>query len=103
VFGASTYKLKFGHHGGNHPVKDLATGSVYITSQNHGYSVDGDSLKGGAQVSHLNLNDYTCEGLTHRDYPIVSIQYHSEAAPGPRDNMYLFDRFLDLVRSNKRG
>jgi carbamoyl-phosphate synthase small subunit len=99
VFGAKTYKLKFGHHGGNHPVKDLATGNVYITSQNHGYALDGDSLAGGARVSHVNLNDGTCEGLTHSAYPIVSIQYHSEAAPGPRDNMYLFDRFLDLVRS----
>jgi len=97
VFGAKTYKLKFGHHGANHPVKDLATGHVYITSQNHGYAVDGDGLTGGAQVSHLNLNDYTCEGLSHRELPIVSIQYHSEAAPGPRDNMYLFDRYLDLV------
>jgi carbamoyl-phosphate synthase small subunit len=101
VFGASTYKLKFGHHGGNHPVMDLQTGSVYITSQNHGYAVDGEGLRGGAEVSHLNLNDNTCEGLRHRDLPIISIQYHSEAAPGPRDNMYIFDRFLDLVRAAK--
>ncbi len=99
VFGASTYKLKFGHHGGNHPVKDLATGKVYITSQNHGYAVDADGLSGGAELSHLNLNDNTCEGLRHRGLPIISIQYHSEAAPGPRDNMYIFDSFLDLVRS----
>ncbi len=99
VFGASTYKLKFGHHGGNHPVKDLVTGNVYITSQNHGYAVDADSLSGGAELSHLNLNDNTCEGLRHRELPIISIQYHSEAAPGPRDSMYIFDRFLDLVRS----
>jgi carbamoyl-phosphate synthase small subunit len=97
VFGAQTYKLKFGHHGGNHPVKDLASGNVYITSQNHGYAVDGDSLRDGAVVSHVNLNDGTCEGLTHRDYPVISIQYHSEAAPGPRDNMYIFDRFVDLI------
>jgi carbamoyl-phosphate synthase small subunit len=102
VFGAKTYKLKFGHHGGNHPVKDLASGAVHITSQNHGYAVDGDGLRGGAEVSHLNLNDGTCEGLRHRDLPIVSIQYHGEAAPGPRDNVYLFDRFLELVESAKR-
>jgi len=99
LFGARTYKLKFGHHGGNHPVQDLATGNVYITSQNHGYAVDADGLRGGATVSQVNLNDNTCEGLSHRDYPLVSIQYHSEAAPGPRDNMYIFDRFLDLVRA----
>ncbi|MHB8573904.1 MAG: glutamine-hydrolyzing carbamoyl-phosphate synthase small subunit, partial [Dehalococcoidia bacterium] len=99
VFGAGTYKLKFGHHGGNHPVKDLATGKVYITSQNHGFAVDGDGLRGGAEVSHLNLNDNTCEGLIHRGEPVISIQYHSEAAPGPRDNMYVFDRFLDMVRA----
>jgi carbamoyl-phosphate synthase small subunit len=102
VFGAKTYKLKFGHHGGNHPVKDLASGAVHITSQNHGYAVDGDGLRGGAEVSHLNLNDGTCEGLRHRDLPIVSIQYHGEAAPGPRDNVYLFDRFLELVEGAKR-
>ncbi len=100
LFGASTYKLKFGHHGGNHPVRDLATNKVYITSQNHGYAVDADGLTGGAELSHLNLNDNTCEGLCHRAMPIISIQYHSEAAPGPRDNMYIFDRFLDLVRSS---
>jgi carbamoyl-phosphate synthase small subunit len=102
VFGAQTYKLKFGHHGGNHPVKDLTTGAVHITSQNHGYAVDGDGLRDGAEVSHVNLNDGTCEGLRHRDLPIVSIQYHGEAAPGPRDNVYLFDRFLDLVENVKR-
>jgi carbamoyl-phosphate synthase small subunit len=101
VFGANTFKLKFGHHGGNHPVKDIATGRVYITSQNHGYAVDGDSLRRGAELSHLNLNDNTCEGLRHRDYPIVSIQYHSEAAPGPRDNMYIFDRFLEMVEAEQ--
>ena len=97
AFGARTYKLKFGHRGGNHPVKDLLTGEVHITAQNHGYAVDPDGLSGGAELSHLNLNDNTCEGLTHRSLPIVSIQYHSEASPGPLDNMYLFDRFLGLV------
>jgi len=98
ALGARTFKLKFGHRGGNHPVRDLATGRVYITAQNHGYAVDADTLKGGLEVSHINLNDGTVEGLRHRDLPILSIQYHSEAAPGPLDNMYLFERFLEMVR-----
>lgn len=101
ALGGTTFKLKFGHRGGNHPVKDLVTGEVHITSQNHGYAVDADSLRDGTEPSHVNLNDGTVEGLLHRSLPIVSIQYHSEASPGPRDNMYLFDRFLDLVRSGK--
>jgi carbamoyl-phosphate synthase small subunit len=98
AFGAKTFKLKFGHRGANHPVRDLATGRVYITAQNHGYAVDGDSLKGGLEVSHVNLNDDTVEGFRHRDLPLFSIQYHSEASPGPRDNVYLFQQFLDMVR-----
>jgi carbamoyl-phosphate synthase small subunit len=98
ALGAKTFKLKFGHRGGNHPVRDLATGRVYITAQNHGYAVDADTLKGGLEVSHINLNDGTVEGLSHQDLPILSIQYHSEASPGPLDNMYLFERFLDMVR-----
>jgi carbamoyl-phosphate synthase small subunit len=98
ALGAKTFKLKFGHRGGNHPVRDLATGRVYITAQNHGYAVDADTLKGGLEVSHINLNDGTVEGLHHRDLPILSIQYHSEASPGPLDNMYLFERFLEMVR-----
>jgi carbamoyl-phosphate synthase small subunit len=97
ALGAQTFKLKFGHRGGNHPVRDLATGRVYITAQNHGYAIDGDSLKEGLEISHINLNDGTVEGLRHRDLPILSIQYHSEASPGPLDNMYLFERFLDMV------
>ncbi|MBI2760749.1 MAG: glutamine-hydrolyzing carbamoyl-phosphate synthase small subunit [Chloroflexi bacterium] len=103
AFGAGTYKLPFGHRGGNHPVKDLLSGEVHITAQNHGYALDPDGLTGGAEVSHLNLNDNTCEGLSHRSLPIVSIQYHSEASPGPLDNMYLFDRFLRLVADDKGG
>jgi carbamoyl-phosphate synthase small subunit len=103
TFGARTFKLKFGHRGANHPVKDLLTGAVHITAQNHGYAVDPDGLTGGAELSHLNLNDGTCEGLTHRSLPIVSIQYHAEAAPGPRDNMYLFDRFLAMVAAESGG
>ena len=97
ALGAMTFKLKFGHRGGNHPVRDLATGRVYITAQNHGYALDGDTLKEGLEVSHINLNDGTVEGLCHRDLPIISIQYHSEASPGPWDNMYLFERFLEMV------
>jgi carbamoyl-phosphate synthase small subunit len=99
ALGAQTFKLKFGHRGGNHPVRDLATGRVYITAQNHGYALDADTLKGGLEVSHVNLNDGTVEGLHHQDLPILSIQYHSEASPGPLDNMYLFERFLEMVES----
>ena len=100
ALGAKTFKLKFGHRGGNHPVQDLATSRVYITSQNHGYAIDADTPKGGLEVSHINLNDGTVEGLHHRDLPLLSIQYHSEASPGPLDNMYLFERFLEMVRRN---
>ena len=102
AFGGKTFKLKFGHRGANHPVKDLVTGRVHITAQNHGYALDADSLPPSLEVSHLNLNDETVEGLTHRDYPIVSIQYHSEASPGPLDNVYLFQRFLDMVKDQKK-
>jgi len=102
AFGAETFKLKFGHRGGNHPVRDLATGRVYITAQNHGYALDADTLKGGLGVSHINLNDGTVEGLQHPDLPILSIQYHCEASPGPLENMYFFDRFLEMVRGHSR-
>lgn len=102
AFGASTFKLKFGHRGANHPVRDLATGRVYITAQNHGFAVDPDGLRGGAEVSHVNLNDDTVEGLRHRDLPVLTIQYHSEASPGPLDNMYLFERFLAMVRAQSQ-
>jgi len=101
AFGASTFKLKFGHRGGNHPVRDVKTGKVCIAAQNHGYAVDADTLKGGLEVSHINLNDGTVEGLRHRELPIMSIQYHSEASPGPLDNLYLFDEFLAMVREAK--
>ena len=97
AFGARTYKLKFGHRGANHPVRELSTGRVHITAQNHGYAVDGDTLPSDVEVSHVNLNDGTVEGLRHRSLPIMSIQFHSEASPGPRDNEYLFDQFLKLV------
>jgi carbamoyl-phosphate synthase small subunit len=102
AFGGKTYKLKFGHRGANHPVRDVATGRVYITAQNHGYAVDADSLpQADLQVSHISLNDGTVEGLTGRSEPVLTIQYHSEASPGPHDNEYLFDRFLELVREAK--
>ncbi len=97
AFGAKTYKLKFGHRGANHPVRDVATGRVYITAQNHGYAVDAASLPAELEVSHISLNDDTVEGLRHRSLPVMSIQYHSEASPGPRDNEYLFDSFLRMV------
>ena len=97
ALGGSTYKLKFGHRGGNHPVRDVETDRVHITAQNHGYAVDPDSLPSDASVSHVSLNDGAVEGMRHAGLPIVSIQYHSEAAPGPRDNGYMFDRFLEMV------
>ena len=97
ALGADTFKLKFGHRGANHPVKDLDTGRVYITAQNHGYAVSADSLPPGLEVSHINLNDDTVEGLRHRDMPLFTIQYHSEGAPGPQDSEYLFDQFLNMV------
>ena len=97
ALGAETFKLKFGHRGGNHPVKDLADGRVYVTAQNHGYAVSSEKLPSGLEVSHINLNDQTVEGLRHKDMPLFTIQYHSEASPGPRDNEYLFDQFIELI------
>ena len=101
AFGGKNFKLKFGHRGSNHPVKDLKSGRVHITAQNHGYAVDPDSLKDGLEVSHLNLNDGTVEGLRHRQLPVFAIQYHSEASPGPLENTYLFEEFLEMVRGNE--
>jgi carbamoyl-phosphate synthase small subunit len=103
ALGGRTYKLPSGHHGGNHPVKDLATGRIEITAQNHGFAVDADSLSADCEVTHINLNDYTVEGLRHRSLPIFSIQYHPEAAPGPHDAAYLFDRFVTTMRRNRRA
>ncbi len=97
ALGAKSYKLKFGHHGANQPVKDLTTGKVEITSQNHGFAIDVDSLRGVADVTHMNLNDNTVEGLTHRDLPLFSVQYHPEASPGPHDSQYLFRRFTEMM------
>lgn len=100
--GAKTYKLKFGHRGSNQPVKDLHSNRVYITSQNHGFAVDAKTLEGtGFEVSHLNLNDRTVEGMRHTERPIFSVQYHPEAHPGPHDSEYLFDEFLKMVEGGK--
>lgn len=102
--GADTEKLKFGHRGGNHPVKDLSTGRCYITSQNHGYTVKEESIQGTElEVTHINNNDKTIEGLKHSKYPAFSVQYHPEAAPGPFDNSYLFDQFLTMIREHKQS
>jgi len=98
ALGAETFKLKFGHHGANHPVKHLATGRVEITAQNHGFAVDPSSLERRSLVqTHVNLNDSTCEGLRHRELPAFSVQYHPEASPGPHDAGYLFDEFVQLM------
>ncbi len=101
ALGGKTYKLKFGHHGGNQPVMDLTTRKVEITAQNHGFAVDADSLKGAVEVTHLNLNDNTVEGLAHRELPIFSVQYHPESSPGPHDANYLFKRFTDLMAKHR--
>ena len=96
--GARTYKLKFGHRGGNHPVRELATGHIEMTSQNHSYAVDADSLSGtGLEVTHINLLDNTVEGLRSTDGTIFSVQYHPESKPGPQDSAYLFDRFVAML------
>ena len=102
ALGGKTYKLKFGHHGANHPVRDLSTGRVEITAQNHGFSVDPASVaKLGLDETHVNLNDGTSEGMRHRELPIFSVQYHPEASPGPHDAHYLFHRFIDLMSGGK--
>ena len=97
AFGGRTFKLKFGHRGGNQPVKDLTNGKVAITSQNHGFAVDPDSLPDEVEVTHINLNDGTVEGMRHRELPIFSVQYHPEAAPGPHDASYFFGEFARLI------
>ncbi len=97
--GADTYKLKFGHRGANQPVKDLKTGQVYITSQNHGYCVEEKNLQAlKIRVTHINVNDKTIEGIEHEELPLFSVQYHPEASPGPKDSEYLFDKFVDILK-----
>lgn len=103
-YGAKTYKLKFGHRGGNHPVKNLDTGKVEITSQNHSYAVDADSLEGtGLTVTHINILDNTVEGLKCEKDRVFSVQYHPESAPGPQDSAYLFDAFISMMEENRHA
>ena len=102
VFGGETYKLKFGHRGGNQPIMDLTTGKVEITSHNHGFAVDAESLPETVEITHVNLNDKTVAGLRHKTLPIFSVQYHPESAPGPHDSEYLFERFINLMQSQNR-
>jgi carbamoyl-phosphate synthase small subunit len=108
ALGAGTVKLPFGHHGGNHPVKNLDDRTIEITSQNHGFAVrggEGDEIPGapGLRLTHLNLYDLTVEGVRHRELPVISVQYHPEAAPGPHDSRYLFDEFVALMEARRKG
>lgn len=104
AMGAKTYKLKFGHHGSNHPVKDLKTGAIEITAQNHNFAVESKSLeKAGFDLTHRNLNDGTVEGIQHRELPIFSVQYHPEASPGPHDSLYLFERFYQMMEKHAKA
>ncbi|MFT5696733.1 MAG: carbamoyl-phosphate synthase small subunit, partial [Myxococcota bacterium] len=106
ALGGTTRKLKFGHHGGNQPGQDLSTGKVAICAENHGYAVEADSLRAAGEpveITHINLNDGTVEGLAHRELPLFSVQYHPEASPGPHDAGYLFDRFRNMVERVKAG
>jgi carbamoyl-phosphate synthase small subunit len=101
AFGGTTYKLRFGHRGGNQPVKDLSTGKVEITSHNHGFAVSADSLPAEVEVTHRNLHDDCVEGLRHKSLPVISVQYHPEAAPGPHDAEHHFRRFVELMERER--
>ncbi len=100
ALGGKTFKLTFGHHGANHPVRRLETGHVEITSQNHNFAVDPESVRSECEITHINLNDQTVEGFVHRKYPVFAIQYHPEASPGPHDSRYLFDRFKKMIEES---
>jgi carbamoyl-phosphate synthase small subunit len=103
AFGGRTYKLKFGHHGSNHPVKDLETGKIEITSQNHGFCVDINSLPKEVKTTHVNLNDGTSEGMAHATLPVLSVQHHPEASAGPHDSRYLFERFRAMILERRKA
>jgi carbamoyl-phosphate synthase small subunit len=102
ALGGKTYKLKFGHHGGNQPIMDLTTRKVEIAAENHGFAVDMETVKDSVVMTHVNLNDRTCEGFQHKTLPAFSVQYHPEASPGPHDSRYLFQRFVDMMEKYKR-
>jgi carbamoyl-phosphate synthase small subunit len=101
ALGAKTFKLKFGHRGANQPVKNLKTGGIEITSQNHGFAVEADSFDKDVEITHINLNDQTVEGIEHKKYPVFAVQYHPEASPGPHDSSYLFHKFIKLIENSK--
>jgi carbamoyl-phosphate synthase small subunit len=101
ALGASTFKLPFGHRGGNQPVKDIKSNKVYVTAQNHGYAVSNKNIPDELEITHINLNDDTVSGLSHKKFPVFSIQYHSEASPGPKDSEYIFDEFIRNIKSKK--
>jgi carbamoyl-phosphate synthase small subunit len=103
AFGGKTYKLRFGHRGGNQPVKGVGGKHVEITSHNHGFAVSAESLSGEVEITHLNLNDKCVEGMRHRRLPVFSVQYHPEAAPGPHDAIHHFNRFIQLMHSSRKA
>jgi len=103
ALGGRTYKLKFGHHGGNQPIMDLSTRKVEIAAENHGFAVDMETVKDKVDLTHINLNDQTCEGMQHKTLPAFSVQYHPEASPGPHDSRYLFKRFIDMMEKERKN